>query len=226
MCYLKHTKSMFGDYMSRNKYPEETVTLILDVAQKLFIEKGYEHTTLQDIIDNLGGLTKGAIYHHFKSKEDILKAVSNRLFGVNTLSAKWERTKADPTMTGAEKLKKMFYDAVTDEQENKFRQMGIHLQNMPEMLSSLLLRSVNEMAPNTIQPVIEQGMKDGTIKTDKPAELAQMLFLALNIWLNPMVFPVSEEELNKKIVFARELFLPYGIDMAELYDGYANLNRL
>ena len=211
--------------MSRNKYPEETVTLILDVAQTLFIDKGYEHTTMQDIIDNLGGLTKGAIYHHFKSKEDILKAVSDRLFGVNTLSAKWERTKADPTMTGAEKLKKMFYDAVTDEQEREFRQMGIHLQNMPELLSSLLLRSVNEMAPNTIQPVIEQGIKDGTIKTDRPAELAQMLFLTLNIWLNPMAFPVSEEELNKKIAFARELFLPYGIDMAELYKGYLSLTE-
>ena len=211
--------------MSRNKYPEATVTLILDVAQKLFIEKGYEHTTLQDIIDNLGGLTKGAIYHHFKSKEDILKAVSDRLFGVNMLSVKWEKTKADPTMTGGEKLKKMFYDAVADEQENKFRQMGIHLQNMPEMLSSLLLRSVNEMAPNTIQPVIEQGIKDGTIKTDKPAELAQMLFLTLNIWLNPMVFPASNEELKRKIAFAREVFLPYGIDMAELYEGYLILTE-
>lgn len=211
--------------MSRNKYPEETVTLILDVAQTLFIDKGYEHTTMQDIIDNLGGLTKGAIYHHFKSKEDILKAVSDRLFGVNTLSAKWERTKADPTMTGAEKLKKMFYDAVTDEQEREFRQMGIHLQNMPELLSSLLLRSVNEMAPNTIQPVIEQGIKDGTIKTDKPAELAQMLFLTLNIWLNPMVFPISIEEMKQRIGFVRELFLPYEIDLAELYDGLASINK-
>ena len=38
--------------MARNKYPEKTVTLILDTAQKLFLEKGYEHTTIQDIIDN------------------------------------------------------------------------------------------------------------------------------------------------------------------------------
>ena len=211
--------------MSRNKYPETTVALILDVAQKLFIEKGYEHTTLQDIIDNLGGLTKGAIYHHFKSKEEILKAVSDRLFGVNTLSAKWERTKSDLTMTGAEKLKKMFYDAVTDEQERKFRQMGVHLQNMPELLSSLLLRSVNEMAPNTIQPVIEQGIQDGTIKTDKPAELAQMLFLTLNIWMNPQVFPVSNEEMKRKIGFARELFLSYGIDMAEFYEDFSDVNK-
>ena len=58
--------------MARNKYPEETVARILDVSLKLFLEKGYENTTIQDIIDALGNLSKGAIYHHFKSKEDIL----------------------------------------------------------------------------------------------------------------------------------------------------------
>ena len=61
--------------MARNKYPQETIEKILDVSQQLFISQGYEHTSIQDIIDHLGGLTKGAIYHHFKSKEDILRAV-------------------------------------------------------------------------------------------------------------------------------------------------------
>ena len=65
--------------VARNKHPEETVNLILDVAFRLFMEKGYEHTSIQDIIDNLGGLSKGAIYHHFKSKEDILVAVTDRM---------------------------------------------------------------------------------------------------------------------------------------------------
>ena len=56
--------------MSRNKYPEVTVEKILDVSQRLFYEKGYEKTSIQDIVNELGGLSKGAIYHHFKSKED------------------------------------------------------------------------------------------------------------------------------------------------------------
>ena len=45
--------------MARNKYPEVTVERILDVSQRLFLEKGYENTTIQDIVDELGGLTKG-----------------------------------------------------------------------------------------------------------------------------------------------------------------------
>ena len=48
-----------------------------------FLKNGYEQTTIQDITDNLGGLTKGAIYHHFKSKEEIIDAVSDRMFFSN-----------------------------------------------------------------------------------------------------------------------------------------------
>ena len=47
--------------MARNKYPEVTVEKILDVSQRLFLEKGYDATTIQDIVDDLGGLTKGAL---------------------------------------------------------------------------------------------------------------------------------------------------------------------
>ena len=66
--------------MARNKYPEETVEKILDVAQRLFLKKGYDETTIQDIVNELGGLTKGAIYHHFKSKNEIMDALSNNIF--------------------------------------------------------------------------------------------------------------------------------------------------
>ena len=55
--------------MARNKYPEETRKRIVDTAARLFMEKGYDHTSIQDIIDNLGGLTKGAIYHHLNLKK-------------------------------------------------------------------------------------------------------------------------------------------------------------
>ena len=65
--------------MARNKHPEQTRNFILETAFRLFIEKGYERTSIQDIIDQLGGLSKGAIYHHFKSKEDILTAVCERM---------------------------------------------------------------------------------------------------------------------------------------------------
>ena len=56
--------------MARNAHPEVTRTRILDAAQRLFMAKGYEHTSIQNIVDELGDLSKGAIYHHFGSKQE------------------------------------------------------------------------------------------------------------------------------------------------------------
>lgn len=64
--------------MARNAHPEVTRTRILDAAQRLFMAQGYEHTSIQNIVDELGDLSKGAIYHHFKSKEAILEELINR----------------------------------------------------------------------------------------------------------------------------------------------------
>ncbi len=211
--------------MARNKYPEETVNLILDTAQGLFLEKGYEHTTIQDIIDNLGGLTKGAIYHHFKSKEEILNAVTKRLFSNNTLSKKWNSIIADEKLNGAEKLKAMLYEAIVDEQEQKFRNMGIHLQNMPQMLSDLLLRSVNEIAPKAFAPIIEQGIKDGSIKAENSNELAEVISLIANVWFNPLVFSMNETALERKLHVTTTLLSPFGINVSDIYPDVLKMNK-
>ena len=49
---------------------------IIDAAMKLFLEKGYENTTMQDIVQ-ASGMSKGAIYHYFKSKQEIVAYLSN-----------------------------------------------------------------------------------------------------------------------------------------------------
>jgi AcrR family transcriptional regulator len=53
---------------------DETRTRILDVAVDLFIEKGYAGTSVRDISERLG-MTKGSLYYHFASKEDVLNAL-------------------------------------------------------------------------------------------------------------------------------------------------------
>lgn len=62
---------------------------ILEMAEKLFFEKGYEQTSIQDILDALS-LSKGGFYHHFSSKEAILAEIcENRV--ISRLShLKWE----------------------------------------------------------------------------------------------------------------------------------------
>ena len=89
--------------MARNKYPELTVEKILEVSQRLFLEKGYEQTTIQDIVDNLGGLTKGAVYHHFKSKEEIINALGDKMFLSNN---PFNVVKEQNELNGLQKIQK------------------------------------------------------------------------------------------------------------------------
>ena len=211
--------------MSRNKYPEETVNLILDVSERLFLEKGYEHTTVQDIIDDLGGLTKGAIYHHFKSKEDILKAVIDRLFTENALSAKWQKIMKSADMNGGEKLKAMFFEAIADEQEQKFRRMRVDFQKMPQLLADLLLRQVGDVAHNAIEPVLRQGIEDGSITVSNPKEFAEVISILANIWINPLVFPMTNDEMKRKFEVLCSMTKAFGVDISEMYGALDNMNR-
>jgi AcrR family transcriptional regulator len=66
--------------------PNDTRQRILDVALDLFTEQGYDGTSLRQIAEQLG-VTKAALYYHFESKEDILRALHMRLhdFGRDAL---------------------------------------------------------------------------------------------------------------------------------------------
>src|SRR6185437_776110 len=50
---------------------------LLDCAQGLFLTRGYDQTTVNDVIAATG-LSKGAFYHHFRAKEDLLEAIADR----------------------------------------------------------------------------------------------------------------------------------------------------
>lgn len=179
--------------MSRNKYPEQTREQILDTATRLFLQQGYEHTTIQNIIDQLGGLTKGAVYHHFSSKEAILNAVAARIFENNSLSATWQKIAASTTLTGSQKLTQMLLAAITDPQEAQFRKLGVQLRNSPQMLRDLLYRSVEEIAPTAFLPVVEAGIADGSLQVAEPTAFAEVVALLANLWLSPLVFADGPE---------------------------------
>ena len=62
---------------TRERRLEHTRSLLLDAAEEVFAEKGFTPATLDDIA-YAAGYTKGAIYKHFTTKEDLFLAVSDR----------------------------------------------------------------------------------------------------------------------------------------------------
>ncbi len=199
--------------MARNKHPEETVNLIIDVAFRLFMEKGYEYTSIQDIIDHLGGLSKGAIYHHFKSKEDILIAVTDKMTAESNRMLAVIRDRTD--LNGKEKLKAIFKESIGRPVQDDIFTVAPDFSNNPRLLFSLLHDTVDEVAPNYILPIIKQGISDGSIETEYPEQLSELIILVANVWMNPMIFDNSEQEACRKFMIFSQMLKGFGLDIVD-----------
>lgn len=199
--------------MARNKHPEETMNLILDVSFRLFMEKGYEHTSIQDIIDHLGGLSKGAIYHHFKSKEDILFAVGDRMMSESNRKLADIRDRTD--LNGREKLKSIFQASLNRPVQDEIFTIAPNLRSNPKLLFSFLEETIEDAVPNYVLPIIRQGIEDGSIETDYPKELAELIILVANVWTNPMIFSCSAEESYRKFVVLGQMLKGLGVDIID-----------
>lgn len=199
--------------MARNKHPEETVKLILDEALKLFIEKGYESTSIQDIINNLGGLSKGAIYHHFKSKEEIFQAVCKKIGDENSIY--YNKIRDDKSKNGYEKLKIMIKSAYVNPNNEAVMAMITKIMNDPKFLMNQISEIYELVAPVYIEPIIRQGISDGSIKTDYPKELAEVIITLINIWINPIIARTTPDEMRRKVEFLQVILKGIGIDILD-----------
>ncbi|ANY73084.1 TetR/AcrR family transcriptional regulator [Paenibacillus ihbetae] len=212
--------------MARNKYPEETINQILTVALNLFMQKGYEQTSIQDIINELGGLTKGAIYHHFKSKEEIWQAVIDHAFkGVDEMLS---GIRDDKELNGLEKLRKISQASLDNAARNELASVGPNLLRNPKLLAAQIENILDKAVPVYIQPIIEQGMRDGSIRTEYPRELSEVLVILTNIWLNPEVIEASPEMMLHKVRFFDEILKGLGLDLfdEQMYQRYEELFRV
>lgn len=194
-----------GSAMARNKHPEVTVKRIIKSAEKLFLEKGYEDTTIQDIVDDLGDLSKGAIYHHFKSKEEIIDAVSTELYADVNFD---DYVKDQPN--GLAKLQKLAMLCVGDTKQRDLLASAPSLMKNPRMLVKGLDEIKNESAP-MIMPYIEEGIRDGSIKTTHPRQAAEVFLILANIWVSPLVYSVEKEVYMEKILMFKEIFEGIGM---------------
>lgn len=202
--------------MARNKHPEETVNRILDVALALFFEKGYDNTSIQDIIDGLGGLTKGAVYHHFKSKEDILSAALDR--DNAALYGELRRIRDDGSMNGAEKLQALFASSIAGPQMDMWANAAPDVDPVKNArLLGMQYQSVfAETVPDFVQPIVEQGVRDGSIVTDYPREFSEVIVLLANLWASPMFRACTAEELRTRIDYYIDIVKALGgLSLAE-----------
>ena len=183
--------------MPRNKYPEQTVEKILDAAACLFAQKGYAHTTLQDVIDETG-LSKGAVYHHFKSKEEIAAKVGDRMGAEFT--ATLAHIRDDDAMTGLQKLQAVFAASLLPQRQQALGRALPRLWDDPQFLSIELHDLLEKTIPIYITPMIQQGTTDGSIHT-------------ADLWLHPLTRPTMPDQQRARCAVFRQVTQGIGLDL-------------
>src|SRR5699024_6012967 len=113
---------------------------------------------IQDIVNELGGLTKGAIYHHFKSKEEIMDALSEKMFTSNN---PFEAVKKRKDLNGLQKMQLAIKLNQSDENQIELTRQAIPLLKNPRVLASMLESNRQFLCPYW-EELIEEGQKDGS----------------------------------------------------------------
>ena len=207
-----HTKRMYdkGGAMARNKYPQRTVEKILEVSLALFNEKGYEKTTIQDIVNALG-MSKGAIYHHFKSKDEIIEALSERCYHGD---AQMELLRNASDKTGIEKLRAIIYRQIQNEEKKQIDTISINLWKNPKIFMSGMAENLS-VNSQIVERILKEGMEDGSIRSQDPLCAAQVLMLLLNYWICTPIVLKELDAIPAKVAYFRTLCDSMGIPVID-----------
>ncbi|GEM_PF-749507 len=183
------------------KKPDERKEELLDIATKLFVEKGYENTSVKDIYSQANG-SFGMFYHHFKSKEEVLEEANKRM--KQKLFDEIRSIMLNEDSTGIEKLKKIILVSIESSKQGAIENRVPPFCKNPQLLL-LHMQDTLCVSSEFISHIIADGIKDGTIQTTQPLELSRMIALFINVWLNPWIYKWSNEELHNNFIFIKTL---------------------
>ena len=159
------------------KDAQERRNEILDVAEMLFSTKGFDNTSTNDILDEIG-IARGTLYYHFKSKEDILDAMIDRI--TEQLMRRATVIAKDKSIPVLERLIRSIMALNVDNDLGHMVMEQVHRpQNalLHQKMRSKMLKVVNPM----IIEIIKDGIAQGIWQTDYPEGMVEMTMLYSNV---------------------------------------------
>ena len=182
---------------------------ILNAAQNLFITKGYQQTSISDIMKEVGG-AKGMFYRCFQSKEEVMQELGNQMFFQNN---PFEEIKKRTDLNGLQKIKELLLLNQSDSKRNDINMQAISILKDPHILASAIESNRRILTPLWYE-LLEEGKNDGSIKTEYTKELSELLPL-INFWLLPSVYHATADEIYHKYCFIMEVLCHMGLPIID-----------
>ncbi len=176
------------------KTADERKEEILDVAEQLFAEKGFDNASTNDIIKKIG-IARGTLYHHFGSKEEILDAIVDRMISRSIAGARDVIRNKDIPL----------FDRLT----GAFRSLNISsgagaevLEQIHRPQNALLHQKTQERLLGEVVPLIAELIREGNesklFHSEYPLEAAEMIIVYSNTAFDDLA-ELPPERMQEKI---------------------------
>ena len=180
------------------KEHEERKNELLDAAQALFYQNGYESTSVANIIDSVG-IAKGTFYHYFKSKTDLLDQIVERQ--IRMIDREIERVLDEIEENAIVEFNNILRNIGQYKLENKkvmLLMVRVLYGDKNILLKSKLFKRRVEMVAPKIARVIKRGKNEGVFNTGNPDYLARMLMDMGNFLGEVFAEMLLNNELNEQ----------------------------
>ena len=197
------------------KEAEERKNEILDVAERLFTVKGFDHTSTNDIINEVG-IARGTLYYHFKSKEDILDAMIERMTD--------RLIKEAQTIAGKKEIQVLQRLTMTVMALNVDYDLGYEIMElMHKSQNALLHQKMQECLLAGVNPIltglIEEGIEQGICNTAYPSETIEMVMLYSSTAFDTLANHSPEERAKKIAAFIYNLERLLGMEPGTMQEA-------
>lgn len=169
---------------------------LIEIAFELFMKKGYEDTTITDIL-KAANISKGAMYHYFDKKEDILDAVINYIIALD--EKRYEPILKDTNISAIGKIVKMLKSSDSDVPK-EIRVAREQLSKRSISIFDYRSRELsNKRTAEVLAKIIADGVASGELKTAYPKETAQLIIGSANTIHENAIENPTPENIKKQV---------------------------
>ena len=173
---------------------------LLAAAERLFYTKGYEKTSVQDILTEMN-FSKGGFYHHFDSKLSVLEAICDMRAQECCDQARQAAAQAEGT--AVDKLNAVFHDsAFLTSASSSFVSLMIHVAYREDgaLMREKMKKSQLVGMQSVLEEILRQGVSEGEFFIGDVPTTAQMLLRLYLVLTDEIAFLLAQEESEEKII--------------------------
>jgi len=168
---------------------------IIQAALQLFIQQGYEQTTITQIM-KAANVSKGGMYHHFESKEEILDVVIHHL--IDEDMKRYSAMIANEEMTAIEKFNALF--TLNDNRPQHVVEAMEYTIRHPNSLFDYRTRELSkERSIPCLVEIIQQGIDEGLFQTEYPMELGEFCYVISQSVFENMPQGINKTDMERRI---------------------------